>query len=182
MTLLRKTREYDRLWESSRREVTRRGCPSRRSPARRGGDHRPAEQRPIPIGQPAFPPTSPTDDLKCLVDAGLLVATSDERGRLLSRRRPGEGDPGTTRDPILWRRIRSRRRGRGKQPCAYLLPRRFRYFSRSCRSDCGSTQRGITPLSCCPDASIPALSRVRGERRCTRRALDPKAGKQRRVW
>ncbi len=98
-TLLRKTREYDRLWEELEREVTRRGLPepaiSALAEAAITGRLNSAQYRSA-AGVSAHVANR---DLKRLVDAGLLVATSDERGRCYLAADPVKAIRERTRDP-----------------------------------------------------------------------------------
>jgi len=79
-TLLRLTREYDRLWDELERELTRRGLPERMisavAEAAIGGRLRGPEYRSV-AGVSA---RAANRDLKHLVDEGLLLAASDKRG------------------------------------------------------------------------------------------------------
>ncbi len=80
LTLLRLTREYDRLWDELEREVMRRGLPERMisavAEAAIGGRLRGPEYRSV-AGVSA---RAANHDLKHLVDEGLLLAASDKRG------------------------------------------------------------------------------------------------------
>ncbi len=98
-TLLRKTREYDRLWEELEREVARRGLPepviSALAEAAITGRLNSAQYRSA-AGVSAHVANR---DLKCLVAAGLLVATSDERGRCYLAAESVKAIRERTRDP-----------------------------------------------------------------------------------
>ena len=79
-TLLRRTREYDRLWDELEREAKRRGLPERMisalAEAAIGGGLTEALYESAAM----ISTHEAGKDLECLVEAGLLVATSDKRG------------------------------------------------------------------------------------------------------
>src|SRR6266571_7744313 len=79
-TLLRRTEEYDRLWDELEREVKRRGLPERMisalAEAAIGGRLTEALYESAVM----ISTHEAGKDLECLVEAGLLVATSDKRG------------------------------------------------------------------------------------------------------
>ena len=80
-TLLRRTEEYDRLWDELERDVKHRGLAERMIFALAGaaiGDSLTAAQHQSTAGVSA---REASDDLERLVEAGLLVATSDKGGR-----------------------------------------------------------------------------------------------------
>jgi Fic family protein len=97
--LLRKTREYDRLWDELEREVARRGLPeqaiSALAEAAIAGRLTSSQYRSA-AGVSAH---AANRDLKRLVDAGLLVATSDERGRCYVAADPVKAIRARTNDP-----------------------------------------------------------------------------------
>jgi Fic family protein len=98
-TLLRLTQEYDRLWDELEREVARHGLPERAiyalADAAIGGR----------LGNPEYRSAAGVSvqvanrDLKRLVDTGLLVATSDKRGRCYISADPVKAIRAQTRDP-----------------------------------------------------------------------------------
>jgi len=79
-TLLRRTREYDRLWDELEREAKRGGLPERMisalAEAAIGGGLTEALYESAAM----ISTHEAGKDLECLVEAGLLVATSDKRG------------------------------------------------------------------------------------------------------
>jgi len=80
-TLLRRTEEYDRLWDELERDVKHRGLAERTmfalAGAAIGGGMTPALHR----STAGVSAREAGDDLERLVEAGLLVATSDKSGR-----------------------------------------------------------------------------------------------------
>jgi Fic family protein len=80
-TLLRRTEEYDRLWDELERNIRHRGLAERTIFALAGaaiGSSLTAALHQSTAGVSAL---EASDDLERLVDAGLLVATSDRSGR-----------------------------------------------------------------------------------------------------
>jgi Fic family protein len=98
-TLLRLTREYDRLWDALEREVMRRGLPERMisavAEAAIGGRLRAPEYRSV-AGVSA---RAANRDLKHLVDEGLLLAASDKRGPYYLAADPVKAIQAQTRGP-----------------------------------------------------------------------------------
>jgi len=100
-TLLRRTEEYDRLWDELEREVKRRGLPERMisalAEAAIGGSLTAALHQ----STAGVPTREAGDDLEHLVEAGLLVATSDNRGRCYLAADAVKAIRARTRDPQI---------------------------------------------------------------------------------
>lgn len=91
-TLLRLTREYDRLWDTLEQEVRQRGLPARTifalTQAALGSRVQCAEYE----STAGVSAQAASRDLRRLAEAGLLVATNGKRRTVLSCRRAGERD------------------------------------------------------------------------------------------
>src|SRR6266487_442701 len=80
-TLLRRTQEYDRLWEELERDVKHRGLPERMISALAEAAIRGSLTAALYESATMASAHEASDDLERLVEAGLLVATSDKSGR-----------------------------------------------------------------------------------------------------
>jgi len=80
-TLLRRTEEYDRLWEELERDVKHRGLPERMISALAEAAIRGSLTAALYESATMASAHMAGDDLERLVEAGLLVATSDKGGR-----------------------------------------------------------------------------------------------------
>ena len=100
-TLLRRTREYDRLWDELEREVKRRGLAERMisalAQAAIGGSLTAALYESATMASAH----EVGDDLERLVKAGLLVATSDKGGRCYLPADALKAIRARTRDPQI---------------------------------------------------------------------------------
>src|ERR1700704_1177492 len=80
-TLLRRTEEYDRLWDELERDVKRRGLAERTIFALAGAAIGGSLTAALHQSTAGVSAREANDDLERLVEAGLLVATSDKSGR-----------------------------------------------------------------------------------------------------
>jgi Fic family protein len=80
-TLLRRTEEYDRLWDELERDVKRRGLAERTIFALAGAAIGGSLTAALHQSTAGVSAREADDDLERLVEAGLLVATSDKSGR-----------------------------------------------------------------------------------------------------